>query len=105
MFLYLVFIKMVLNMADAGSVDLASNMVSESLQVINVSDLEEGEINDASDLDAVSEVSTDEELLLRQRIKILENYNSALGKKEARRRNSQTGNPYVCFNLNRIRMF
>lgn len=92
-------------MADGGSVDLASNMVSENLQVINVSDLEEGEINDASDLDAVSEVSTDEELLLRQRIKILENYNSALGKKEARqrRRNSLKGNTYVFLNLNRIR--
>lgn len=91
-------------MVDAGSVDLVSNMVSESLQVIVVSDLEEGEINDASDLDAVSEVSTDEELILRQRIKILENYNSALGKKEARRWNSQKGNPYVCINLNRFRM-
>ncbi|XP_013161723.1 PREDICTED: myosin-3-like [Papilio xuthus] len=52
-------------------------------QVNNDSEMEEGEIVD--EFDYLSDISSEEEFLLRQRLLVLENYNNALERKEAKR--------------------
>ncbi|OWR46850.1 putative intracellular protein transport protein USO1 [Danaus plexippus plexippus] len=47
------------------------------------SEMEEGEIID--ELDELSDISSEEEFLLRQRLQVLENYNNVLERKEAKR--------------------
>lgn len=47
------------------------------------SEMEEGEIVD--DVDVLSDISSEEEFLLRQRLQVLENYNNVLERKEAKR--------------------
>ncbi|CAG9562988.1 unnamed protein product [Danaus chrysippus] len=47
------------------------------------SEMEEGEIVD--ELDELSDISSEEEFLLRQRLQVLENYNNVLERKEAKR--------------------
>ncbi|XP_026491307.2 myosin-2 heavy chain isoform X1 [Vanessa tameamea] len=53
------------------------------------SEMEEGEIVD--EVDYLSDISSDEEFLLRQRLKVLENYNNALERKEAKRTSIGSG--------------
>ncbi|XP_038213227.1 DNA repair protein RAD50-like [Zerene cesonia] len=55
------------------------------------SEREEGEIVD--ELDDLSDISSEEEFLLRQRLEILENYNNVLERKEAKRTSLGTGKP------------
>ncbi|XP_045533815.1 putative leucine-rich repeat-containing protein DDB_G0290503 isoform X1 [Papilio machaon] len=52
-------------------------------QVNNDSEMEEGEIVD--EWDDLSDISSEEEFLLRQRLLVLENYNNVLERKEAKR--------------------
>lgn len=47
------------------------------------SEREEGEIVD--DLDDLSDISSEEEYLLRQRLQVLESYNNVLERKQAKR--------------------
>ncbi|GBP75391.1 hypothetical protein EVAR_34758_1 [Eumeta japonica] len=51
------------------------------------SEREEGEIID--DLDDLSDISSEEEYLLRQRLEVLENYNNVLERKEAKKSSNQ----------------
>ncbi|XP_046978407.1 uncharacterized protein LOC124544053 isoform X2 [Vanessa cardui] len=53
------------------------------------SEMEEGEIVD--EVDYLSDISSEEEFLLRQRLKVLENYNNALERKEAKRTSIGSG--------------
>lgn len=46
------------------------------------SEMEEGEIID--ELDDLSDISSEEEFLLRQRLQVLENYNNVLERKKAK---------------------
>ncbi|XP_045459731.1 putative leucine-rich repeat-containing protein DDB_G0290503 [Melitaea cinxia] len=54
------------------------------------SEMEEGEIVD--EVDYLSDISSEEEFLLRQRLKVLENYNNALERKEAKKTSLSSGN-------------
>ncbi|CAG9791833.1 unnamed protein product [Diatraea saccharalis] len=53
------------------------------------SEMEEGEIVD--DLDDLSDISSEEEFLLRQRLQVLENYNNVLERKKAKTSFSEPG--------------
>lgn len=53
------------------------------------SEMEEGEIVD--EVDYLSDISSEEEFLLRQRLKVLENYNNALERKEAKKTSLGSG--------------
>ncbi|CAK1578111.1 unnamed protein product [Parnassius mnemosyne] len=57
--------------------------------VNNDSEMEEGEIVD--DLDDLSDISSEEEFLLRQRLQVLENYNNVLERKKAKRASISQG--------------
>lgn len=52
-------------------------------------EMEEGEIVDEAD--ALSDISSEEEFLLRQRLQVLENYNNVLERKEAKRTSIRSG--------------
>ncbi|KAJ2950791.1 hypothetical protein O0L34_g9056 [Tuta absoluta] len=54
------------------------------------SEMEEGEIVD--DLDDLSDISSEEEFLLRQRLEVLENYNNVLERKKAKNSSFGPGN-------------
>lgn len=54
------------------------------------SEMEEGEIVD--DVDYLSDISSEEEFLLRQRLQVLENYNNVLERKKAKRSFNGSGN-------------
>lgn len=54
------------------------------------SEMEEGEIVD--DVDDLSDISSEEEFLLRQRLQVLENYNNVLERKKAKRSFNGSGN-------------
>ncbi|CAG5010137.1 unnamed protein product [Parnassius apollo] len=57
--------------------------------VNNDSEMEEGEIVD--DMDDLSDISSEEEFLLRQRLQVLENYNNVLERKKAKRASISQG--------------
>ncbi|CAH2063590.1 unnamed protein product, partial [Iphiclides podalirius] len=57
--------------------------------VNNESEMEEGEIVD--DLDDLSDISSEEEFLLRQRLQVLESYNNVLERKKAKRASILSG--------------
>ncbi|XP_068627636.1 putative leucine-rich repeat-containing protein DDB_G0290503 [Battus philenor] len=61
----------------------------ENPPVNNDSEMEEGEIVD--DLDDLSDISSEEEFLLRQRLQVLENYNNVLERKKAKRASILSG--------------
>ncbi|XP_050362861.1 uncharacterized protein LOC126781827 isoform X2 [Nymphalis io] len=63
--------------------------VDLSLSANADSEMEEGEIVD--EVNYLSDISSDEEFLLRQRLKVLENYNNALERKEAKRTSIGSG--------------
>lgn len=52
-------------------------------------EMEEGEIVD--DVDGLSDISSEEEFLLRQRLEVLENYNNVLERKKAKRSSDVPG--------------
>ncbi|CAH0717354.1 unnamed protein product, partial [Brenthis ino] len=56
------------------------------------SEMEEGEIVD--EVDVLSDISSEEEFLLRQRLQVLENYNNVLERKEAKRTSIGSGKEY-----------
>lgn len=59
----------------------------ETMAPVDVdSEREEGEIVD--ELDELSDISSEEEYLLRQRLQVLETYNNVLERKEAKRASS-----------------
>ncbi|CAH2091778.1 unnamed protein product [Euphydryas editha] len=65
-------------------------MACVDIQSTNVdSEMEEGEIVD--EVDYLSDISSEEEFLLRQRLKVLENYNNALERKEAKKTSLGSG--------------
>lgn len=57
---------------------------------VKESEMEEGEIVD--ELDDLSDISSEEEFLLRQRLEVLENYNNVLERKKAKRSSMDPGN-------------
>lgn len=57
------------------------------------SEMEEGEIVD--DLDDLSDISSEEEFLLRQRLEVLEDYNNALGRTKKKRSAGGLGDGYL----------
>lgn len=55
------------------------------------SEMEEGEI-----VDDLSDISSEEEFLLRQRLQVLENYNNVLERKKAKRSSFGPGKTHIC---------
>lgn len=61
------------------------------------SEREEGEIVD--ELDELSDISSEEEFLLRQRLQVLENYNNVLERKKAKRSSIGPGKYLLFFTI------
>lgn len=66
------------------------------------SEMEEGEIVD--ELDDLSDISSEEEFLLRQRLQVLENYNNVLERKKAKSSPVAPG-IFVCYDTKIIFVF
>lgn len=67
--------------------------VEKIAQVTAESEMEEGEIVD--ELDDLSDVSSEEEFLLRQRLEVLEDYNNALERTKKKRTSGGSGAGYA----------
>lgn len=63
---------------------------ARSHNALQETEREEGEIVES--LDYLSDISSEEEFLLRQRLQVLENYNNVLERKKAKRSSIGSGN-------------
>lgn len=70
--------------------------VEKITQYTAESEMEEGEIVD--ELDDLSDVSSEEEFLLRQRLEVLEDYNNALERTKKKRTSGGSGAGYALQN-------